>query len=465
METYQTFKNEWNGRRVDYDHVDGYQCVDLILAFMHQCGGVGSGISGNAIDYANKPSPAFVNATVKVTDGSKQAGDIIVLGVTSSNPFGHITLRDTNLDEMLEQNGFDGNGSGLGRDAIGVYRAIPYDRVVAVYRLKNFIAAPAPAASVPEGSYTVIKAIPGYGDANNAANHINPVDTVAPGNYHIFNQADGMVNITSNPNAPGSWINPSDNTAPVVTPPPPPPVVAPPVAPLPAAPLRPSGNSNNTYAVIKTIPGYTTATQAGNHINPVSKVAEGTYYVYNTYPNNGNLINVTKILGTPGAWINKADNVLTPIPAAEPAVVAAPVDTSWQSTYRPFPSAVHYIATRDLTVKDLSGQAPDGSLPEYEPGASPPVGVVSAYGTVVFEYVSYYRLKTNNDPKFEYWYCIPKMDAETNTPNLLVMPTTPLTPPSKAGTARDTLELAKARFEEDLPKFIDILPKWFKNKK
>jgi hypothetical protein len=488
METYQAFKNEWNGRCVDYDHVNGYQCVDLILEFMYQCGNVASGISGNAIDYADKPSAAFVNATVKVTDGSKQPGDIIVLGGTSTSPLGHIALRDTNVDQMLEQNGYDGNGSGLGKDAIGVYGAIPYNRVVAVYRLKRFIVtAPAPARApaapaaptIPEGSYTIIKAIHGYGDANNAANHISPADTVAPGNYHIFNQADGMVNVTSNPNAPGSWVNPSDNTT-VVN-------VTPSQRVNIAPPLKPGGNPENIYVVIKTIPGYTTATNAGNHTNPAGQVTEGTYYVYNVYPTNANLINVTSVLGKPGPWINKADNVPEPAPEVAPPTdtvapdvtpatpalaetIAATADIPWQKTYMPFPKPIHYVSTRPLTVKDLSGQAPDGQLPQYDATATPPVGIVSAYGTVTFEDgVTYYRLKTNNDPKFKYWYCVPKLDATTYSPNLLVMPANPLTPTSKVSVARDTLELAKARFEEDIPKFLDdVIPKFLrkpKNKK
>lgn len=147
---YQDFKNEWTRpghNRVDFDHVFGYQCVDLIQQFFYEVAGV-TGLYGNAIDYATKPTASFVNATVRVTDGSKQPGDILVLrGIT--DPEGHIALRDTNVDQMLEQNAADGNGSGLGRDAIGVYRNIPYDRVVAVYRLKVLINAPAATPAAP----------------------------------------------------------------------------------------------------------------------------------------------------------------------------------------------------------------------------------------------------------------------------------------------------------------------------
>lgn len=135
---YIDFKNEWNGHRVDYDNVYAYQCVDLILEFMKECAGIASGIWGNAIDYANRPTQAFINATDRVTDGSKQPGDIVVLRGINGNPYGHIGLRDDDPNRMLEQNGATGGGSGTGRDAIGVYRNVPEDRLVAAYRLKAF---------------------------------------------------------------------------------------------------------------------------------------------------------------------------------------------------------------------------------------------------------------------------------------------------------------------------------------
>jgi len=149
--TYSQFKAQWLGHKIDYDKVDGFQCVDLILQFLSQCAGVSGGVSGNAVDYAKKPSPAFVKAVNEVTDGSKQAGDILVF-VSAATPDGHIALRDTSLDKMLEQNGV-GTGTGLGKDAIGVYRVIPYNHLIMTYRLKVFSAKP----SLPHGTALVTK--------------------------------------------------------------------------------------------------------------------------------------------------------------------------------------------------------------------------------------------------------------------------------------------------------------------
>lgn len=259
----------------------------------------------------------------------------------------------------------------------------------------------------------------------------------------------------------------------------------------PSAPLKPGGNPDNKYTVIKPIPGYGTATNAGNHVSKVNEVAPGEYFVYNTHPRNADLINVTSKLGSPGSWINKADNVPdapappeppappAPEPIAAPAVPVEPtpppvhietppVDTttpvSWEQTFRPFPKPIHYIATRDILVKDLSNQQGDMPLKRYNPGVSETQGVVSAFGTVTKDGVEYYRLKTNNDATFTYWYCVPKLDEMTHTPNLLVMPATG-EPIGKVTVARDTLHLAKSRLETDIPKFLDdMVPKFLRKK-
>jgi hypothetical protein len=254
----------------------------------------------------------------------------------------------------------------------------------------------------------------------------------------------------------------------------------------PSAPLKPGGNPDNKYGVIKPIPGYTTATNAGNHTNPATEVAAGDYFVYNTHANNSDLINVTSNLGQPGSWINKADNVpdapapppepvSTPAPPVEPtppethvetppADSTAPVD--WRDTYRPFPKPVHYVSTRPQVVYDLALQQPDMPLPKYDDTGGHEIGVVSAYGTVTKDGVDYYRLKTNNDPDFAFWYCIPKIDQNTRTPNLLVKPGVGQ-PIGAVTVARDTLHLAKSRLETDIPKFLDdMVPKFLrKNKK
>lgn len=71
--------------------------------------------------------------------------------------------------------------------------------------------APAPAAATPSNQFVLNGPVPGYITSNEAANHIDATVTVGAGNYLIFNQAHGMVNVTKVPGKPGAWINPSDN--------------------------------------------------------------------------------------------------------------------------------------------------------------------------------------------------------------------------------------------------------------
>lgn len=143
---YVEFKNRWSGNRVDYDHVFSFQCVDLILQYIYEVHGIGSGVWGNAIDYA-KELPANAKLREKfdllhTTDC--QQGDIVVLNGLAGNPYGHIGLCDSQTAttvRLLEQNAA-GGGTGTGRDAIGVYRDIDKGRIAGVLRQK---AAPAAA--------------------------------------------------------------------------------------------------------------------------------------------------------------------------------------------------------------------------------------------------------------------------------------------------------------------------------
>lgn len=69
-------------------------------------------------------------------------------------------------------------------------------------------------ASGLDGSiYTVHSRIPIYQDSLSAAAGINVVGAYDPGNYYLYESADGMHNISRTVNAPGHWINPMENRA------------------------------------------------------------------------------------------------------------------------------------------------------------------------------------------------------------------------------------------------------------
>jgi len=146
--SYQTFKANWTGRKVDYDRVYAFQCVDLILQFVKEEYGLASGVWGNAIDYWNRPSPALLTKFSPIQGTSAQQGDIVVFNGNAGNPYGHIGICDRQDGSgiwILEQNAL-GGGDGNGRNAIGVYRAIPVSRVAGILRPKSApVPPPAPA--------------------------------------------------------------------------------------------------------------------------------------------------------------------------------------------------------------------------------------------------------------------------------------------------------------------------------
>lgn len=59
--------------------------------------------------------------------------------------------------------------------------------------------------------YKVVKNVPGYVTAADAKARKNEKTTVTAGTYSVFNESNGMVNVTTKAGSPGSWINPSDN--------------------------------------------------------------------------------------------------------------------------------------------------------------------------------------------------------------------------------------------------------------
>lgn len=82
----------------------------------------------------------------------------------------------------------------------------------------------------------------------------------------------------------------------------------------PAKPATPT--TTETYQVLVAIPGYYTALDAKNRRNRRGTVSPGTYHVYNRA---SGMVNVTKKAGTPGSWINPADNTVTPATKSAPA--------------------------------------------------------------------------------------------------------------------------------------------------
>lgn len=64
-------------------------------------------------------------------------------------------------------------------------------------------------------AYKLFTTVNGYINAADAKAKKNAKTKVKAGNYTIFSEANGMINVTTKSGIPGSWINPSENKAPV----------------------------------------------------------------------------------------------------------------------------------------------------------------------------------------------------------------------------------------------------------
>lgn len=177
----QNFKSTWLGQRIDYDHVYGYQCVDLILQYLKQDYGLASGVTGNAIDYWTRTSAPLLAQFDRVNFSGSNilAGDIVVFNGLPGNPYGHIGIayaQDGSTVTVLEQNG-NGGGSGTGGDAIRL-RAIAKSRIAGLLRQKG--ATPKPGggtATVKSECY--VRVAPNTGAALGGSQHLVPGDTFA----------------------------------------------------------------------------------------------------------------------------------------------------------------------------------------------------------------------------------------------------------------------------------------------
>lgn len=226
--------------------------------------------------------------------------------------------------------------------------------------MSNFVPASIPTSTDP---YRIVVMVPGYRTSSQAANRQNPVNNIPVGTYMIYNQANGMINITTRQGVPGAWINPADNVVPA--------------EPTTPAPAPAAGN----YTVLAAVPGYASSNAAANHLGlaPVT-VQPGNYFIFNQ---SHGMVNVTKTDGKPGAWINPSDNnapaapeaapaalvvqTPAPAPAAAPAAPVVPTAPNFRSSYKPFaiqPSM--YVATETVVIHDLAELRPDVMLHQYD---------------------------------------------------------------------------------------------------
>lgn len=70
-----------------------------------------------------------------------------------------------------------------------------------------------PSSTTTGKTYKVIKSINGYLSATDAKARKNKKATVKPNTYHVYKESNGMINVSTQKDKAGSWINPADNKA------------------------------------------------------------------------------------------------------------------------------------------------------------------------------------------------------------------------------------------------------------
>ena len=78
------------GNSIDYDGAYGAQCVDFIKAYYNYLGV--TPVRGNGRDYASNALPA---GWTRIQGAQPQKGDILVYLGSSSNPYGHVAIYES----------------------------------------------------------------------------------------------------------------------------------------------------------------------------------------------------------------------------------------------------------------------------------------------------------------------------------------------------------------------------------
>ena len=122
------------------------------------------------------------------------------------------------IERVLGHNEFPGNTSNTcpGQNMNNVRNQLRTPSVAATPATPSQPSSP----TTPAGNmHRVTTQTGGFMTAADALANRNRRSWVTPGDYHIFNRSNGMINITRTPGVPGSWINPT-NTPETQAPPP-----------------------------------------------------------------------------------------------------------------------------------------------------------------------------------------------------------------------------------------------------
>lgn len=146
------------------------------------------------------------------------------------------------------------------------------------------------------GEFKLNNSVQIYDSEENALKRENGYTTLHKGKYYIYDKKGDLLNISKKKGESGKWINVKDNLE----------------VESQEDKIQETISSDNytvddRFEVLITLDGYMDANSAKNNSNSVTKVKAGKYYVYYEYDG---MINITKIKGVPGAWINPNKNIV-----------------------------------------------------------------------------------------------------------------------------------------------------------
>lgn len=431
QQVYNSFQSEWIDKRVDYDKIYNFQCVDLIRQYWYEKFGIGNAAGGvdNATDYANPSTvPQGLLGKFQLLNTSQvQVGDVVVLNI---NHIGIANgIQDSATFQMLDQNGGTlHNGDGVGDDAIRIHT---FNKVHIMGVLR-----PIP---VPVGPPYTVEQIPhkqvilnndtfrwnvSYGNYDDIFR--NPLAGATKGSRfftsQILHHQDGHSyyvqedNGFSQPN--GFDVTDCDDY----------------VAPPPVSYVPPAGASTALPAekltLLTTLRYYGSAEDAQNDKRAVTTIPEGTYYVFKKEGIYWDL--TTDNMKDQSKWINTLDNKKAiPVVVAKPAAIILPDpptpvktilpsdvkvsganDTAWKATYKPFHPDNHsdvYELLQDVRMVDYSGQRPYIIMRTRTR--------INITGTFEKSGVTFYRARANNDVAYSFWYGI-SLYNDDSQPNI-----------------------------------------------
>lgn len=228
----QQYIAQETGQIISFDGIaaNAGQCVQNVAKW---CQFLGLPVEWeNAAAWFLNETSAFSQKWTKVVNNPNDPnqlpspGDLVCFAPSTpgSDGYGHIDIFVKDLGNHQWQ-GFDSNWNGKAAKLVTHNWAY----VMGWYTPKedpapapNPVPLPATGSSAPndhaiaDAGFNVSIPVKGYSDANDAANHINwdGKTMVQPGDYHIFNEYKGMVNVSKTLGAAGDWINPEDEQQP-----------------------------------------------------------------------------------------------------------------------------------------------------------------------------------------------------------------------------------------------------------